>query len=88
MNKRQHKKYLKKWRFKSYYNVRREKLYKAIYLLNGHGENIIYAIDSKRGDFKHIIGYKPVPISNILTKVDNKYICTGFSGEDSGKKYM
>ena len=86
MNKRQYKKCLKKWGFKSYYKMRRERLCRTFYLLNEHGGNLMYAIDSKRGDLKHIVGYKPVPISDMLTKVDNEYIWMGLTGENNGKK--
>lgn len=66
MNRRQKKKYDKKFGMKSYYNVRRYKIYMMASKytedpLNGHC--IIYVVDSKRGDLKH-----PVKIS-LLTNV-------------------
>lgn len=58
MNKRQHKKSVKKYGFKSYYNVRRYTIYNVFEFISEYNEgNIIYLIDSKRRDLKHIRGY-------------------------------
>lgn len=62
MNKRQRKKYEKKLKCKSYYNYRQKRILKIAnkYIQNNniHTDdyklNMVYIIDSKRGDLKHI----------------------------------
>ena len=57
MNKRQYKKYVKKYKRKSYIDVRYETIYdvcnKKCPNTNPNCRNIIYIEDSKRMDFKH-----------------------------------
>lgn len=58
MNKRQHKKYIKKLCCKTYYDMRRTIIYntatKHIHSnSDNNGFNMIYVIDSKRMDLKH-----------------------------------
>lgn len=99
MNKRQYKKYLKKYKVKSYYDMRSKLITKNLYArfneisdVNKYNSHLIYIIDSKRGDLKHIqkitlfSGTYPVSINsdNIInsdtnnsnTNVSLEYFCS------------
>lgn len=63
MNKRQYKKYAKKYFKKSYYDVRYakivEKVAKANNIIPNHKSNYaVFIVDSRRGDLKHPVSIK------------------------------
>lgn len=82
MNKRQYKKYCKKYKQRSYYKVRRKRIIKNIHDKYGSEYNMIHIIDSHRMDLKHPIKitlFKNVYPTSIRGAGWNKYETVEFT---------